>query len=98
MKLTIEEATEVIYGEHPDWIGLSETREMEDGGRWSNIITQIFKHVPTGKHYQFNWEEGGTEMQEDTPPFGYGDPDICLVEYQKVTKMEWVLVVEDDED
>lgn len=97
MELTKEEGREVVYDDHPDWEMVEGTREVDDSGRWSNYITAVFHHKPSGKHYLIGWGEGATEMQDYDGPFEYNDPELILVEAKQVMVTQWVPVKENDE-
>lgn len=71
MKLSKQEAQEVIYGDSEDWTEIT-PENISSTGRWSTYKVQIFKHVPSDKLYKFNWSVGSTEMQ-DEGPFEYQD-------------------------
>lgn len=71
MKLSKQEAQEAIYGDSEDWKRMT-LRSITDTSRWSIYYTQILRHVPTGKLYEFNWSSGATEQQDESP-FEYQD-------------------------
>lgn len=91
MKLTRDEAREVIYGDHEDFEAVKGTVKIIDQGRWSTASEGVFLHKPSGKHYLLNWSQGSTESQDESP-FEYSDPDPVEVESKEVTVIEWVPV------
>lgn len=82
MKLTAEEACEIIDGDHEDWEKVQKT--ITGKSRWSIHRQGIFRHLPTGKLYKLEWSEGATEQQSEEP-FQYADPE--LIEVQAVEKV-----------
>ena len=91
MKLTKDQATDVVYGDDADWQQVPGTEQIVDQGRWSTTFSAVFQHKPTGKHYSLYWARGSTEQQEQSP-FEYDDPDLYEVELREVTKKKWMLV------
>lgn len=63
-------------------------REIEDGGRWSNYITEYFEYVIDGEKYYvaLEWEEAATEMQE------HGTSMLFRVEPREKTVVTYVRV------
>lgn len=72
MKLTKEEARDIISDDHEDWT----TQEIEcvDQTRWDLHYQGVFLHGPTQKYYRMYWSTGATEIQ-DTSPFEYDEPE-----------------------
>jgi len=89
MKLTGEEAREMVYDDHEDF----ETIETKivDTSRWSILSEGVFKHIPTGKFYQTSWSSGATEMQDESP-FEYEEEvELDEVEAKEVLVTQWVI-------
>ena len=89
MKLTKDEARAVVWDETDDWEAAS-PKEIIDTTRWSNVLYRVFRHIPTGKFYEFSWSVGATEMQDERP-YEYEDeitPEEVVQEVVTVTK--WV--------
>jgi len=84
MKLTAEEAREIVWGDHEDWREVEST--IIDQTRWEVIREGVFKHIPTDKHYSVCWGIGATE-QQDTGPFEYEKE----VEFEEVVQKEVVV-------
>ena len=87
MKLSKDEARDVIWDDHEDW------REIEsnviDNNRWSIVHKGVFKHTPTNKYYSVNWRTGATEMQDERP-FEYEDEiEFVEVEQVEVVVKQW---------
>ncbi len=80
MKLTGEEARNVVHDDHEDWKPVAGTEETENHERWTVGYSGVFKHIPSGKFYSFYWTVGATESQ-----------DQCAYEYE--TEVEVVEVV-----
>ncbi len=89
MKLTSEEGQQIVYDDHADWESLENTKEVDEGGRWTTGYTQVFKHKPTGEHYQLSWASGATEMQEEQP-FEYSEPEPVLMVEKTIEVKQWV--------
>jgi hypothetical protein len=90
MKLTAEEARAVIYEDTDDWSKLYETETISNHSRWAVGVECVFQHLPTGKFYEFYWERGATEYQ-DQQPYEYEKfvEPIEVVEKEVVIK-QWV--------
>lgn len=84
MKLSKEEARDILCDSHEDWENISEKCTGER--RWVNCFTSIFRHVPTDVLYGVDWERGKTEYQ-DEQPFEYSEPDFYEVEAVEVKKI-----------
>ena len=90
MKLTSEEAREVVYDDHEDFETVK--KEITDTSRWSIFYEGVFKHKPTEKLYWVSWSVGATE-QQDERPFEYGgEVDFVEVKPVEVVKIEYVPV------
>lgn len=88
MKLTGQEAQDVVYEDHEDW-QVVET-ETVGNSRWSVHKESICIHVPTGEHYLFSYSVGATEYQEEHP-FEYEKEVTPVKVVQKeVVRTEWV--------
>lgn len=85
MRLTEQEARDIVYEDHEDWETVE--TEIEDTTRWSIVHSGVFKHLPTGKHYFTYWSVGATETQ-DQQPFEYDEPVFNEVkQVEKVVKV-----------
>jgi len=93
MKLSEEEARQVVQEEHDAWTMLASTQEIIDQRRWVTTIQCVFEHRPTGVHYMFVWDRGSTECQDDYKPFEYGgDVTPVRVERKTITVEKWMPV------
>lgn len=90
MKLSAEVAREVIYGDNEDWKEV--TKSITSRSRWSIFYEGVFLHVPSNKHYWFNWSVGATEQQDEIP-YEF-DKEVEPVEVRPVEKVvtDWVPV------
>ena len=81
MKLTREEARDIIWQDNEDW----ETVEEERVGhsRWSIQIESIVKHLPSDKFYRVYWSKGATEQQYEKP---FENEDPVFTEVHQVEK------------
>ena len=84
LTLTPEEARDIVCQSSKDWRRASD-EEMVDQRRWVTVFTAVFKHLPTGKHYDFNWEQGSTEMQEQDPY--EDDTEVIVYEVKLIEKI-----------
>lgn len=91
MKLTSEEGRLILWGDHEDWQEVKGTKHITDNGRWSIYRVAVFKHLPTGKHYEFGWSVGATESQDESP-FEYDEPTPIEVVAEEVVITKWVPV------
>lgn len=94
MKLSVEEASQVIDHDHEDWERASGLA-IEDHSRWAVHQSQIFKHIPSGKYYEFYWSVGATESQDmdlDSMFGCYGEQQYEPTEVIEVISMvkKWV--------
>lgn len=76
MKLTKEEASLVICGDHLLWKTIE--NKIYDRSRWSIHKSGIFEYLPSGKFYRLQWSQGATESQEEQP-FQHEDPNLIEV-------------------
>lgn len=83
MKLTGDEAREVLWCESEDWQEIES--KVVGNSRWSIHHEGIFEYIPTNKYYKFKWSTGATEYQ-DEKPFQY-QKEVTPVEVRKVAKM-----------
>jgi hypothetical protein len=92
MKLTGQEARDVVYDEADEWSEVKGTEEMVDQRRWVTVFEKVFLHVPSGKYYRFCYEQGSTECQESCL-YEYEDfVEPVEVELKEVTVSKWVPV------
>ena len=91
MVIKAEIAQSIVYEEHEDWESIT-TPKTVGNDRWSVKKEQIFKHIPTGKYYKFNWNEGATEMQDEKPYQYDKEVKIYEVEQREVTELQWKVV------
>jgi broad specificity polyphosphatase/5'/3'-nucleotidase SurE len=88
MKLTGDEARDVVYDNSPDWEQAS-SRTIVDQSRWETFYDQVFKNKTDNKFYQFDWSEGSTEEQ-DTQAYEYQtEYEPVEVEEVEVTVKQW---------
>lgn len=88
MKITGDEAREMVYDDHEDFEEVESS--IIDTSRWSIIHEGVFKHIPTGKFYQTSWSTGATEMQDESPFEYESEVELEEVEQQEVTVIKWV--------
>lgn len=93
MKLSKEEAIDVVLDDHEDWKSISET--MVDQRRWETDYEGIFQHIPTGKHYSVEYSKGSTECQ-DTELFYDDEVEFLEVVEREVMVKTWVAVKDDN--
>lgn len=91
MKLTPDEARDIIFDCHEDWLCVD--GPTTDGkSRWSVRYTGVWKHVPSGEHYRFDYSKGATEQQDEQP---YQDVDEVIptkVVATQVMVTQWLSV------
>lgn len=91
MKLTPDEARDVVFDCHEDWKCV-DGPNTNGHSRWSVRYEGVYQHIPTNKHYLFEWSKGATESQ-DEQAFQYDkEVEPKLVERKAVTVMQWVEV------
>lgn len=91
MTLSGDEARVIVCMDHEDWIELSDTKEIYDVSRWSIHYSQVFKHVPTNTFYKFDWREGATEIQDESPYEYVNTYTPIEVVEKEVTIKQWVI-------
>ena len=64
MKLSIQDADDVTWSDHPDFDDMEGTEEIVCQDRWTTYYTKIVKHTPTDTFYRIDWAVGSTEYQE----------------------------------
>ena len=88
MKLTGEEARNIVWGEDEDWDEVED--HVVDNSRWSIFHEGIFKHTLTGRHYEFFWSVGATESQDERPFEGEDEVKPVEVAQREVLVKQWV--------
>lgn len=83
MKLTGEEARNIVYEDNDDWNVIEEN--IVDTSRWSIIKESVCLHLPTNKYYMFKYSIGATEEQDERP-FEYEDV-VEPIEVQQIEKV-----------
>lgn len=83
MKLTAEEAREIVWECNEDWEQIE--YKLVGNNRWSLRYEGVFKHIPTEKYYKLQWSVGATEYQ-DEKPFQY-IKEVIPIEVYKVEKV-----------
>lgn len=71
----------IIWGDDENFEAVTD-EEMEEGGRWNNYFSCVFKYIPNGKFYDISWSRGATEYQDEGPE----DFSICEVVPKEVVK------------
>jgi hypothetical protein len=65
-------------------------REQVDTRRWVSVHELIFRAPDDGKAYRVHYEQGLTEIQEDTDPWDYTrEVEAVEVEQRQTTVTEW---------
>ena len=88
MKLSKEDARDMIRNGLEDWDMVQNSEKIVDQRRWVTVFEAIFEHKPSGKFYSMSWEAGSTEGQ-DEQPFEYYEPELIEVELKEVIVKEW---------
>lgn len=89
MKLTSKEAKNVVWEEADGWEPVTE-ESIIDQKRWVTVVERVFRHIDSGKTFNFVWERGSTECQEQQP-YEYDDfyEPVEVVEKEVVVK-QWI--------
>lgn len=90
MKLTAEEAREVVWDDHEDFTTIE--KEITDTSRWSIQYEGVFKHEPTGKFYSADWSVGATEQQDESPFEYETEVEFTEVAPQEITIIKYLPV------
>jgi len=85
IKLSADDARNIIWDEHPDWKKVDNSEEVIDHSRWSVIYKAIFKNLKNNKFYSVGWSVGATEMQDELP-FEY-EKEVEFFEVHQVEKL-----------
>lgn len=88
MKLTAEQARDIVWESDEDWQSVEE--EVVGNDRWSIHKTGVFKHIPTAKFYRFNWSVGATEYQDEQPYEYDKEVEVAEVELREILVKQWV--------
>jgi hypothetical protein len=71
-------------------------REQVDKRRWVSVWDLVFRAPDDGKAYLVSYDEGLTEMQDDTDPWNYDNAiEGVEVELVEVVTTEWKPVKEE---
>ena len=90
MEFTAELAKQIVEEDHDDWEQVNE--ESSNSSRWHTHYSGVYKNTLTGKYYEFIWQRGSTEYQDEGTEF-YTDPIEAVEVIEKsVTVMRWVAV------
>jgi hypothetical protein len=89
MKVTKEEARDIIFDCHDEWSSIS--TEVYGSTRWSTLKRGYFRHLESQKVYMLGWQDGATECQGERP-FDYTEPVLVEVVQIPKTIMVWVKV------
>lgn len=54
----------MVYGDF-DTFDVAVPEHVEDTSRWSNHFAAVVKHKISDTYYEFNWEVGATEYQDN---------------------------------
>jgi hypothetical protein len=92
MKLTPDEARDIVYESHEDWSKVRNTEELTDQTRWSVCYTAVFKNNLTGKFYRFNWSCGATEQQDEQAYEYDTEVEVNEVVEKEILVKQWVNV------
>jgi len=90
MKLTAEEAREVVWEDHEDFTTIE--KKIVDTSRWSIQYEGIFQHTPTGKFYSVDWQIGATEYQDESPFEYEKEVEFTEVAPQEITVIKYLPV------
>lgn len=85
MNLTEEDRKLIVYEDHEDWKP-EEEEQITGQSRWSTFYERVFKHIPSDKFYNFYWQRGSTEYQDE----GACDIEFYEVEKKEVLTTVWV--------
>lgn len=85
---TVEEARSIVNEEHEDW-ALVEGK-MVHHHKQIGSFKDIFLHIPSGKHYSFEYDRGTGDWCEPAPYEWDSNPTAVEVNQVVVTTTEWV--------
>lgn len=88
LELTAEEARRVVYEDHGDFKVIKD--EIVDTGRWDEYHDTICEHIPTGKFFLFEWNQGLTESQPNRAFEDYTTYFPIEVEPKEVTVIKYI--------
>lgn len=96
-KVTRKFSLQWMKDEDLPWSDMVVFKESEDvGRRWMNVVTVVFKAPDDGLYYEFYYDEGKTEYQDNDWYECLDDEVECIrVEERPVTVTKW-LPVEDN--
>jgi len=84
IKLTKEEAEEIIYDDNEEYCNIKEIHH--DSGRWTASMEKIVKRKKDNKLFSIGYQQGLTEMQDGIEIF---DPELIEVEEIPVTVISY---------
>ena len=86
MKTTPQDASDIVYDDHPDFETIED--KIIDTTRWDIVSTIVILEKATGKFFTVDYRTGATECQ-DTRPFD----DMSEVDWQEVKPVEKMITV-----
>lgn len=92
LTLTAEEAKDIVLEDHADWNTIESNMlyHHKQIGSYKDIIL----HVPSGKHYCFEYDRGTGEWAEPEPYEYVKEVTVSEVEKVEVVTFEWKTVKE----
>lgn len=88
LKLTGEEAKEIVYEEAEGWETIYQAEDIKNG-RWDLLCMSVCMNVESGRFYIFHYSRCATEMQE-SQPYEYDKfVEVEEAELVEVTRKEW---------
>ena len=85
MRLTVEKARKIVWGQSEDWRKVECNLVDNDIDIWHIHHEGIFKHISTEKYYKFKWTTGETDHEYELPFYFY--KYVEPVEVHKVEKV-----------
>jgi len=86
MKVTKEQAQNIIWEDEEDWELVYDN--IEDTSRWSEFHEIVCLHKPTGKYYMSSYSQGLTECQDESP-WDYDEPKFTQCWPKEVTVTQY---------
>ena len=87
LKLTAEEARDIISGDHDDFKVI--TDKILENSRWSILHLVTIQRISDGLFFQDSYSEGATEQQDESP-WEYTEPAFYEVVATPVTVTKYV--------
>lgn len=94
MKLSKDEAKEIVWQNHEDFEDVKDTEEIIGQSRWTTSFSKVVKQLSTGKFFEICWDKGSTEVQDGQEMFYENEVELPEVHQVEKVIMVWESIKE----